>query len=107
MFLELPPDALNTLGESTAEIGGEAFRAIASDPSLLVTGVILIIGAILIFYFIKKIVVNSILGFVAWILFMVFVGVDPVLTIPSLVVSVIFGLAGVGVLLVLKFFGVI
>lgn len=107
MFLELPANALNTLGESTAVAGGDALGAIASNPSLLVTGVILIIGAILILCFIKKIVVNSILGFVAWILFMVFVGVDPALTIPSLAVSVIFGLAGVGVLLVLKFFGVI
>jgi hypothetical protein len=107
MFLELPPAALNTLGENTADIGGEALGAIASNPSLLVGGIVLIIGAILIFFFIKKIIVNTVLGFVAWILFMTFVGVDPGLTIPSLAVSVIFGLAGVGVLLVLKFFGVI
>ncbi len=107
MILQLPANALNALGTDTAALGGQAAQTIAANPGLLVTGILLIAAAILIFYFIKKIIVNSILGFVAWILFMIFVGIDPNYTIPSLVISVIFGLAGVGCLLLLKFFGIV
>ena len=106
-MLQLPTNALSALGRNTADFGGQAVQTVAANPGILVTGIILIAAAIIILYFIKKIIVNSILGFVAWILFMVFVGIDPGLIIPSLAVSVIFGLAGVGVLLVLKFFGVV
>ncbi len=107
MDVEIPAEALNSLGETTAAVGGEAANAIASNPGILITGILLIAAAILIFFFIKKLIVNSVLGFVGWILFIFFVGVDQSLLIPSLVISVIFGLAGVGVLLVLTFFGVV
>ena len=107
MFLQLPENAVNTLGESTSTLGEQAVQTIASNPNFLITGVILIVAAVLIFYFVKKILVNSILGFIAWIIFMVFVGVEGPVMIPSLVISVIFGLAGVGALLVLKFFAII
>ena len=42
-----------------------------------------------------------------WILLMVFVGINESLIIPTLAVSVIFGLGGVGAILVMKFLGVI
>lgn len=107
MLLQLPANALNTLGESTTGLGGEAVKTIVNNPSFLVIGILLIAIAVVIFYFMKKIVVNTILGFIGWILLLVFVGIKASLIIPTLVVSVIFGLAGVGVLLLLMFLGVI
>ncbi|MAG22207.1 MAG: hypothetical protein CL943_02795 [Candidatus Diapherotrites archaeon] len=107
MLLQLPANALNSLGESTASIGGEAVSSLASNPSVLVLGIILIAAAVVIFYVLKKLVVNSILGFIGWILLVVLVGVEGTLLIPTLAVSLIFGLAGVGVLLMLMFFAVI
>jgi hypothetical protein len=104
---QLPAGALNALGEGTTEISGEAAKALASNPSILVVGVLLIAAAIVIFYFMKKLIVNSILGFVGWILLLVFVGIKEALIIPTLAVSVIFGLAGVGALLLLMFFSAI
>ena len=107
MLLELPAGALDTLGESTAGLGGEAVKSIASNPGILVIGIVLIAAAFVIFFLLKKLIVNSILGFIGWILLMVFFPLGEGLAIPGLVVSVIFGLAGVGALLVLKFFGVV
>ena len=107
MFLQLPTNALNTLGESTAGVGEATIQTIANNPGILVTGIILIAAAILIFYFVKKIIVNSILGFIGWILLVVFMGVSGPLLLPTLAVSLIFGIGGVGALMVLMFFGII
>ena len=107
MLIQFPADVVNAVGEGSAGIGGEAVQTIASNPGILVLGILLIVAAIVIFYFIKKLIVNSILGFIGWILLMVFVGIESSLIIPSLVVSLIFGLGGVGALLILLFFGVI
>ncbi len=107
MLIQLPANALNTLGESTVGIGEQAVQTIANNPSVLVVGIVLIAAAFVIFYFLKKLIVNTILGFIGWILLMVFIGIEGPLIIPTLVVSVIFGLAGVGALLLLLFFGVI
>jgi len=107
MLLELPTNALEALGTSTEGIGNEVAGALASNPSVLIIGVLLIAAAIVIFYFIKKIIVNSVLGFVGWLLLMIFIGIETPLIIPTLAVSVIFGLGGVGALLVLMFFGII
>ena len=107
MFLQLPTNALNALGENTAGVGATAVQTIASNPGVLVTGIILIAAAILIFFFVKKIIVNSILGFIGWILLVVFMGVSGPMLLPSLAVSLIFGIGGVGALLVLMFFGIL
>ena len=77
----------------------------------LVLGIILIAATIAILYFLKQIIVNSLVGVVAWVLItyaLPFFGVDLSLPfLPSLIVSAIFGLAGIGSLMVVAFLGLI
>lgn len=110
-FLDIPvPDeVLNGLGETAtgaAENVGSAAMQLAGNPVLLVGGIVLVIAAILIFLFLKKIIVNSILGIAAWAI-LTFVFQVHLPLIPSFAVSAIFGLAGIGAMLVLKFFGMV
>lgn len=77
----------------------------AGDWRVLLFGILLIIGAVLVIMFIKKVVINSVLGLIAWgILYFVIKVELPF--VASLAVSAIFGLAGIGVLLLLKFLGI-
>ena len=71
-----------------------------------VGGIVLVVAAVLIFIFLKKIIVNSILGVAAWAI-LTFVFHVELPFIPSLAVSIIFGLAGIGAMLVLRFFGIV
>jgi len=108
-FLNIPvPDSvLNDLGEGAtgaAENVGSAALQLAGNPVLLVGGIILVVAAVLIFLFLKKIIINSILGIAAWLLLTYLFHVE-LPFIPSLAVSIIFGLAGIGAMLVLRFFG--
>lgn len=77
----------------------------------LVLGIILIAATIAILYFLKQIIVNSLVGVVAWAVItyaLPWVGVDLSLPfLPSLIVSAIFGLAGIGSLMVIAFLGLI
>ena len=84
-------------------IGSTALQ-LTGNPAILVGGIILVVGAVVIFFFLKKIIINSILGIAAWALLTYFFHVELPL-IPSLAISVIFGLAGIGAMLVLRFFG--
>jgi len=72
---------------------------------LLFAGIALIIIAAIIFTMLKKIIVNSILGIICWALLVFVLGMD-LQWIPTLVVSALFGLAGIGVILILKFLGI-
>jgi hypothetical protein len=69
-------------------------------------GIILIIATIAVILSLKEIIINSVLGLIGWIV-VVFVFNVSLPLIPSLVISIVFGLAGIGVMLLLKFFGVI
>ncbi len=84
---------------------GQVSDALAGHWEILVGGIILIIIAIILFLRIKKIIINSVLGVIAWAI-LVFVLKIQLQLIPTLVISVIFGLAGIGVILVLKSLGV-
>ena len=77
--------------------------SLGSGPWLLGAGVVLVLAAIVVILFIKRIIVNSALGLGIWGVVVFGLQVDLPL-IPSFAVSVIFGLAGIGALLVLKFF---
>ena len=98
------------LGESTAA-ASQAASFLQGNIGFLILGLILIAATIALLYFFKQVIVNSILGLVAWII------ISYVLPIfgfsislpfwPSLIVSALFGLAGIGVMLVLGFLGVI
>ncbi|MFH0714947.1 MAG: hypothetical protein V1847_04440 [Candidatus Diapherotrites archaeon] len=82
-----------------------ALSAIQGNYGWLLGAVILIVIAIVLFYVLKNILVNSVLGLIAWaVLFYLFqLKLNFWL---SLIVSALFGLVGIGVLLVLKFFGI-
>ena len=105
----IPQSILNIFGQNAAEVGAEtAGNALnfVGDPTILIIGIVLIIATVAVFFFIKKIIVNSILGAICWGVANFIFGIElPML--PSLVVSIIFGPAGVGVLLVLRFLGFI
>lgn len=64
-----------------------------------------VIATILIILFIKKVIVNSILGLIGWAI-AVYVFHLPLPFWISLVASALFGLAGVGVMILLKIAGV-
>ncbi len=104
---QVPENVLNGLGTgavSAAEGAGNAALNLAGNPAILIGGIILIAGALVIFFFLKKIIVNSLLGVGAWVVLTYVFHVE-LPFIPSLAVSVIFGLAGIGAMLVLRFFG--
>lgn len=105
----VPAEALNELGQQTGSIAGNASQAamqLAGNPMVLAGGIGLVIAAILVILFIKKVIINSILGLIAW--GVVYFGLGIKLPLAaSLAVSVIFGLAGIGVMLVLRFLGIV
>jgi len=92
---------------NTAVAGGISFGGI----SILILGVVLIIATIVLLALLKRIIVNSILGIIAWLIvsyiFPIFGLKLSIPFWPSLIVSIIFGLAGIGSMLVLAFLGII
>ncbi len=79
--------------------------------SILILGVVLILATIVLLALLKRIIVNSILGIIAWLIvsyiFPIFGLKLSIPFWPSLIVSIIFGLAGIGSMLVLAFLGII
>ena len=71
------------------------------DPMLIIIGIVLIVITIFLIFFLKKIVVNSILGAIIWGLAVFVFGVK-LPTVASFVIAVLFGPAGIGTLLVLS-----
>lgn len=109
LAIDLPTGALQGLGEqagSTAGKAAETAMQFAGNPTVLLGGIGLVIAAVLIFLFLKKIIINSILGVIGWAILNFAMGIQLPL-IPSLAVSVIFGLGGIGVMLALRFFGLL
>gem|GEM_PF-1743687 len=94
------------LGSSAGQKASEFITGLAGKPEILVIGIALVIIAIVMIFFIKKIIINSILGLIAWAVLNYYFKIQ-LPFIPSLAVSLIFGLAGVGAMLVLKFFGLL
>lgn len=76
------------------------------DWGLVVGGLALIALALFLVFVLKRIIVNSVLGVVALIVAKFLLGVDLPL-VPTLIVSIVFGLAGVGTMLLLYFLGVL
>jgi len=95
---------VSKLGEATTQLEN-ALPFAFGDWKLLVFGIILIIGAIAIFMFLKNLIVNSIAGVIVWAIVVYVFGIKLAFW-PSLVVSAIFGLAGIGTLLILNFLGI-
>lgn len=112
LFSALDVPGAEHLGEGTGEAVkqgagavSEQLSGLVGDPKILLIGLALVIITLVIIFFIKKIIINSVLGVVAWTL-VVYVFQVEIPFIPSLVLSVIFGLAGIGSILVLKFLGI-
>lgn len=105
--ISVPDEILNGLGETAtgaAESVGSTALQLVGNPAILAGGIILIVAAVVIFFFLKKIVINTILGIAGW-LVLTYVFHVELPFIPSLAISIIFGLAGIGAMLVMKFFG--
>ncbi len=96
---------LQETAAQSAEGIGNAAQTLAGNWQILAAGIIFIAAAVLIFMFLKKVVVNSILGLIAFAI-LIFVFKINLPFLPTLVVSAVFGLAGIGVILLLKFLGV-
>lgn len=92
------------IGEPVNALAGAG--QLVGDWRAVIFGVLLIVAAVVVIHFVKKIIVNSILGVIAWAVLNYVVGIE-LPTIASFVVSAIFGLAGIGVLLILRFLALI
>jgi len=98
---QIGQEAVAGVAESASNIAGLAW-----NPMVLLAGIGLVVIAVVIIFFLKKIIINSILGLVAWAIAVFVFGIElPFMA--SLAVSLIFGLAGIGVMLVLAFMGVL
>jgi hypothetical protein len=85
---------------------GAVQNAISGNISWLLVGIAFFVIAAMLFFYLKNLVVNTILGILGWgILTYVFH-----LQLPfwaSLIVSAVFGLAGLGAIVVLAFLGIV
>ena len=100
------------LGETAGQAVERGAGAVSShlgslvgDPKILLIGLALVVLTVVIIFFLKKIIINSVLGIAAWIILVYVLEIDLPL-FPSFVLSAVFGLAGIGSILVLKFLGV-
>lgn len=92
------------LGQATGAAASAATN-FAFDWRILAVGIGLIIATILLILFIKNVIVNSVIGLICWAI-AAFVFQIKMNLVISLVVSIIFGPAGFGVLLLLNFLGI-
>lgn len=97
MILQFP-------AQETIATASEQAASLAGNPAILLAGIALIVVGIIILVFLKKIIINSLLGAIAWAIATYAFGIQlPFL--PSLIASIIFGLPGIGTMLLLKFIG--
>ena len=86
-------------------IGLETFMPV-NPPIFMIVGIGLIIVTLFILFFLKKFIMNSIFGGIIWAIAVLVLKINlPI--IPSLVVSIIIGPAGIGTMLLLNAFGLI
>ena len=83
----------------------DAVQTLVGNWQVLLIGIVLIIATIIIVTYLKNIIANSVIGLVAWAI-VVYLFKISLPFVPSLAVSAIFGLAGIGVMLILRFMGV-
>lgn len=88
------------------EVTKESTKVLTLNPMYLVYAVLLIILTVIFIKVFKNVIVNSIIGVVA-LLFLNYVLNIKLPFLITLIITVIFGPAGLGVMLVLKFFGVV
>ncbi len=83
-----------------------------TDLVLLFGGLVLLLFFVLILFALKKalklafrLIINSVLGLAA-IFLLSFVGINIPITLPTIIIVALFGLAGLGTILILMFFGI-
>ncbi len=74
------------------------------DLGTLLLGAVLVLVAIVIVFLLKRVLENVVIGIAGFLILKYVLGVN-IPTIPGLVISLFFGLGGLGVLLILHFFG--
>jgi hypothetical protein len=94
------------VGEDLVHTAGETAGNFAGDPTILIIGIVLIVAAVAIFVLLKKIIVNSIAGLIVFGIIKFVFGVN-LPFIPTLVITAIFGLAGIGAMMVMHFLGML
>jgi hypothetical protein len=106
--MDIPQSISNILGQSTAPVAvADSVKSLAfvGNIYVLLGAIILIVLAIAVVVLLKRIIENSVLGLIVWAVAKFVFGINlPFWT--SLIVSAIFGLAGIGALLLLRFLGV-
>ncbi len=80
--------------------------SISSDFRTAIVGIVLLVLAVLVILKLKDFVINSFLGLIALFLLNL-IGIAVPINLVSIVISGLLGLAGVGILVVLFFFGFI
>lgn len=99
-------EGAGTAGNAAAGAAADATQFLVGNWGLLAIGILLIIAAVIVLFLLKKIIINTVLGLVCWgIVYFLFSINLPLL--PSFVLAVIFGPAGVGAMLVLRFMGIV
>ena len=97
---------MNLLFLATEVTKESTTKIIAFNPMYLVYGVVLIIITVILIKFLKNVIVNSIIGVVS-LLFLYYVLKIKLPFLITLLITAVFGPAGLGVMLVLKFFGIV
>ncbi|MBI4044320.1 MAG: hypothetical protein HY392_01280 [Candidatus Diapherotrites archaeon] len=88
-----------------AQAGENAQDLLVGNWQFLIVGLVLLAAGILVFMFLKKAIVNSILGIIVW--GIAVYGFNTQLAFwPSLLISALFGPAGIGAILILRFFNI-
>jgi hypothetical protein len=75
-------------------------------PFFVIASIILIVVTIFILFFLKKIITNSIMGLVVWGIAIYGFNI-PLPFIPSLIISIVIGPAGIGAMILLNAFGLL
>lgn len=75
-------------------------------PFFVIIGIVLIVATIFILFFLKKIITNSITGLIVWGL-AIYIFNIPLPFIPSLIISIVIGPAGIGAMILLQAFGLL
>lgn len=91
---------------NASSIGVDVGKSIAGNYWLVLAGVALLVLAFILFSMLKQIVVNSVVGLIALAALKYAFGVDIPLSVAVVASVALFGLAGLGVMLILMFFGV-
>ncbi|MDO8427849.1 MAG: hypothetical protein Q7S92_01420 [Candidatus Diapherotrites archaeon] len=92
--------------DAAANLTQSQLTSWAGNHWILIAGIVLVVLAVIVLFLVRQILINSVLGLIVFAIAKFVFNIDLPL-IPSLILSIVFGLAGIGCLLVLKFLGVL